>query len=87
MMAAGEVTVANGVSRMALNVLGMRNNSCRERIVEVLGQVEGVQDVSVSLVRARAVVAYEPPCEPATLIRAIEGVGYRASPDEGRDAP
>lgn len=73
--------VAKDAGRAVLAVFGMRNNSCRESVAEALGRVEGATDVSVSLIRARAIVMYVPPCDTAALIRAVEGAGYGAMMD------
>ncbi len=73
--------MSSGVSRTVLVILGMRDNSCRERVSEVLGQVKGVRHVTVSLIRARAVVEHEPPCEAPELLRAVVNAGYGAELD------
>lgn len=75
-----------GAKRAVLNLLGMRDNFCRERIAEVLGRVEGVTEVNVSLIRARAIVVYESPCEPTDLVRAVQIAGYGVSLDGTADA-
>lgn len=62
-------------------IMGMRDNSCRERVADSLGRVDGVTDVSVSLIRARAVVAHTHTCQPAELIRAVQSAGFHASDD------
>lgn len=69
-----------------LNVLGMRNNSCRERVADALGRVQGVKEATVSLIRARAIVVHEPTCEPAELVRAVQSAGYVATPAGVSDA-
>jgi copper chaperone CopZ len=58
-----------------LSVAGMRNNSCREAVIQALEGVPGVEDVSVSLMRGRAVVRFVPPCEVRALVEAVERVG------------
>jgi copper chaperone CopZ len=67
------------VTRCVLLVIGMRNNECRERICNALRQVQGVKDVNVSLIRAQAMVLYEPPCEAAALTDAVVAAGYGAT--------
>jgi len=67
------------VRLVVLRIVGMRNNTCREQIAEVLRKVEGVQDVRVSLVRAQAFVYCGPPCEPEQLERAVGQAGYIAT--------
>ena len=70
-----------GATRTVLVILGMRDNSCRERVSEVLGQVKGVRHVTVSLIRARALVEHEMPCGPAELVQAVVEAGYSAALD------
>lgn len=65
--------------------MGMRNNSCRERLSDVLGQIKGVMTVNVSLIRARAVIEHEPPCEPAELVWVVVKAGYGAALDGDGD--
>jgi copper chaperone CopZ len=76
----------NGVKRTVLAISGMRGNSCRERVAEALGRVEGVLDVTVSLVRARAEVVHLTGCCPEELVRAVIGVGYAAEFGGGEEA-
>lgn len=73
--------MANGAKRTVLAILGMRSNACRERVAEVLGRVDGVIDVNVSLIRAQAVVVYSSPCDAAALVDAVTGAGYAVTPD------
>jgi copper chaperone CopZ len=70
---------ARGITRIVLLIMGMRDNACREQIAEALGRVRGVVDVNVSLMRARAVVAFSPPCSEADLIRAVVRAGFGAT--------
>lgn len=76
---------------VVLTLAGMRNNACRELVVEALERVPGVSNVSVSLIRARAVVQFAPPCEPRALIAAVTNLGYGAALSlpglSGRAAP
>lgn len=67
-----------GVERRVLLVLGMRDNGCRERVIEILSGVEGVCEVDVSLVRARATVVHEARCEIAALVGALALGGFGA---------
>lgn len=73
--------MVSGAKKAVLEISGMRANSCRERLAEVLGRVNGVQDVNVSLIRARAVVVYTSPCEPVEIVRAVQRAGYGAALD------
>ena len=71
--------MSSGASQIMLLITGMRNNSCRERIAEVLGRVKGVKDVNVNLIRARAVVECVPPCTGERLVNAVMSAGYGAT--------
>jgi copper chaperone CopZ len=62
-----------------LVILGMRGNGCRERVADALARVDGVEDVSVSLIRCSATVVHGRNCDPAALLRSVERAGYRAS--------
>lgn len=70
-----------GAKRTVLKVMGMKGNLCRERVLEAIGRVAGVIEVSVSLIRARAEVIHGPACEPEALVRAVESAGFSASPE------
>lgn len=59
--------------------MGMRSNDCRERLVGVLNAIDGVNDVDVSLHRARAIIVHESPCTPAHLVWAVVNAGYAAA--------
>jgi copper chaperone CopZ len=70
-----------------LVIMGMRDNACRERVAEALGQIDGVLSTNVSLIRARATVVHEPPCDAAQLVWTVVNAGYGAAletrpPDE-----
>lgn len=60
-------------------IMGMRDNACRERVSSALGRIKGVTDVSVSLIRARAIVTHEAPCDELQLVRAVVKAGYGAT--------
>ena len=68
--------------KTVLLITGMRENTCRERVVRALRRVGGVKDASVSLLRANAVVTYVPPCRPELLIEAVARAGYAAAAQE-----
>lgn len=70
---------ARGMKTVVLLIQGMRDNACRERLAEALGSVAGVADANVSLLRARGVVTYGPPCDEELLLRTVKSVGYEAS--------
>lgn len=75
----GAAGVREGVVRTELLISGMRDNACRERVAEALRRVEGVVDVSVSLLRARAIVLHTASCDREWLVRAVSGAGYQAT--------
>ena len=64
----------------ALLIMGMKDNSCRETVAEVLAHVDGVGDVHVNLYRGRAIISHELHCKTAHLITAVARAGYSASP-------
>lgn len=78
--------MAVGAKKAVLNVSGMRDNACRERVLAALARVRGVKDVSVSLIRARAVIVYDAPCATAELVRAVKSAGYGALLHHAYDA-
>lgn len=65
-----------GEARTVLVIIGMRDNSCRERVSEALGRIDGVKDVDVSLIRSRATIAHGAPCRLAELVWAVVSEGY-----------
>lgn len=70
--------VIPGESSIVLLIGGMRDNGCREAVVEALTGVPGVLEADVSLFKARATVVFCPPCEREHLVSAVARVGYRA---------
>jgi copper chaperone CopZ len=76
---AGVCGVRGHETRTELLIVGMRGNSCRELVAEVLTRVPGVRDVQVSLLRARAVVVREAGCKESELIRAVMEAGFGAT--------
>lgn len=65
-------------AKTVLLVSGMRANSCRECVARAIGRVAGVRDVSVSLLRGRAIVTHGAACSVQVLIRAVESAGFGA---------
>ena len=76
-------SVPHGSAQTVLMIIGMRDNSCRERLVDVLEKLDGVTDVQISLMRARAVVTHQPSCDPADLVWAIVNAGFGAALADG----
>ncbi|MFN7020162.1 MAG: heavy-metal-associated domain-containing protein [Phycisphaerales bacterium] len=65
--------------RTVLVISGMRDNASREAVAEALANVPGVRDVSVSLMRAEAVVDHAPDCPPSNLTSAVTTTGCGAA--------
>lgn len=61
-----------------LNVTGLNCQNCVRHVREALERVRGVRNVQVDLDTGRAEVTHDG-AEPADLIAAVEGEGYRAS--------
>lgn len=59
-------------------IAGMRDNACRQKIVESLELIAGVKEVDVNLYRARATIVHDPRCGAAELKQSIEKAGYAA---------
>ncbi len=72
------ITVCAEVTSAVLAIAGMQKNTCRERITEVLGSLEGVRSVDVSLIRAEAVVVYGQPCDISQILESLQAAGYEA---------
>ncbi len=79
------MSLGSPARRTVLVIIGMRDNSCRERLCTVLARVKGVHGLSVSLVRARAVVEHDAMCNIADLVWAIVNAGYGAAMGERED--
>jgi copper chaperone CopZ len=75
----GVSTVPPGRMKTTLVIMGMRDSGCRERIVEALEMIAGVNEVDVNLYRAQATIIYEQPCSPDQLVAVVCRVGYGAS--------
>jgi copper chaperone CopZ len=79
--------VSKDDNKIILNVMGMKSNSCRERVTEALARVDGVQEVWVSLVRAQAVVTYVSPCQQQAMKDAVARSGYGVSINHAQGGP
>ncbi|MHB0975736.1 MAG: heavy metal translocating P-type ATPase [Candidatus Aquicultorales bacterium] len=65
-----------------LGIGGMTCASCARIVETVLQGVDGVADATVNLATEKAAVSYDPAVvDPAALVRAIEGAGYKAFPE------
>lgn len=66
------------VTSAVLAITGMQGNPCRERVTDVLGNIEGVRSVDVSLIRAQATVVFGHPCNTAQLLASLQAAGFDA---------
>ncbi|GMV26045.1 MAG: hypothetical protein AMXMBFR58_20760 [Phycisphaerae bacterium] len=64
--------------RTELLIFGMRSNTCREQVTDVLCAIHGVDEVVVSLVRSTAVVVHDAACAGSDLVGAVTGAGFGA---------
>jgi Cu+-exporting ATPase len=72
------VQPAPGLERLDLTVTGMTCASCAARVERCLNDLEGVE-ATVNYALDRATVAYDPArVDPATLVAAVESLGYTA---------
>ena len=63
-----------------LNVSGMTCGKCVRHVSDALRELQGVENVDVSLNDAQAVVRHDPAAAPiATLIAAVSDAGYDAT--------
>ena len=69
----------NGLRKTVLVIMGMRGNSSREHLAEVLSAVAGVRDVDVNLHRGRAAITHEARCTLEELVGAVLRAGYGAA--------
>lgn len=71
--------------RLALPIAGMSCAACASRLERVLGRLDGVKDVAVSLASERATLTIEPRAtEIAGVLEAIEGAGFSVRPETAR---
>ncbi len=76
--AADKVEAATG-TKLAFTVEGMHCGACAEKIIAALGAVEGVEASAADYQTGEAKVAFDAAkVKPAALIKAIEGVGFKA---------
>lgn len=60
-----------------IHIIAMNSPSCASRVTRMLRAVHGVDEVSVSLARAEAVVEFdEALCSPEQLRWAVQAAGY-----------
>jgi len=74
---------------LALNVEGMHCTGCADAIAARVGKLDGVRRVRVSFPAKTAWVMEEQTGGPgeATIVKTIEGLGYKVPPDSGTTHP
>lgn len=79
-----EVVRGNGVAKLHMKIGGMHCSLCVESIRKSLHQLDGVQDVQVSIAHQETLVQYDPARVGAAAIEeALEAIGYTVhTPDE-----
>lgn len=68
------------MEKLKFNVSGMSCAACSARVEKVVGALDGVKTVSVSLLTNSMVVEFESPLTPKEISRAVSDAGYKASP-------
>ena len=66
------------MSETRLNVKGMSCGSCVRHINQALCDIEGIENVDVSLREGKVVVRHQPHIDASVLTGAIEDAGYEA---------
>ncbi len=67
------------MEKLKFNVSGMSCAACSARVEKVVGALEGVKSVSVSLLTNSMVVEFNSPLTPKDISRAVAAAGYKAS--------
>jgi copper chaperone CopZ len=73
------LTMPLAVVRTELEILGMKDKHCPERLYEALASVEGVLEVRSDYYRSRVYVVHDWSCPRARLVDAAVGAGYGAA--------
>lgn len=68
------------MGKLKFNVSGMSCAACSARVEKVVGALDGVKSVSVSLLTNSMVVEFDSPLTPKDISRAVSDAGYKASP-------
>jgi sulfite exporter TauE/SafE/plastocyanin domain-containing protein/copper chaperone CopZ len=75
--------VQSGSSKIILNIKGMSCSSCELKIENVLGKVDGVKQVKVSLAESSATIEYDSSrVTPDQLAGIIQKLGYEIDPGD-----
>ena len=67
------------MEKQKFNVSGMSCSACSARVEKVVGALEGVKSVSVSLLTNSMVVEYDAPLSAKEICKAVAESGYKAS--------
>lgn len=68
------------MEKLKFNVSGMSCAACSARVEKVVGALDGVKSVNVSLLTNSMVVEFDSPLTPKDISRAVSDAGYKASP-------
>lgn len=68
------------MEKLKFNVSGMSCAACSARVEKVVGALDGVKSVNVSLLTNSMVVEFDSPLTPKDISRAVSVAGYKASP-------
>ena len=68
------------MEKLKFNVSGMSCAACSARVEKVVGALDGVKSVSVSLLTNSMVVEFDSPLTPKDISHAVAAAGYKASP-------
>ncbi len=65
----------------SFSIEGVRCGACVWLVERRLGQLDGVQEVSLNVATGRVFVRWDPVlCRPSTILRALRAIGYSAAP-------
>lgn len=67
------------MEKQKFNVSGMSCSACSARVEKVVGALDGVKSVSVSLLTNSMVVEYNPPLTSKDISKAVADAGYKAT--------
>lgn len=68
------------MEKLKFNVSGMSCAACSARVEKVVGALDGVKSVNVSLLTNSMVVEFDSPLTPKEISRAVSDAGYKCSP-------
>lgn len=68
------------MEKLKFNISGMSCAACSARVEKVVGALDGVKSVNVSLLTNSMVVEFDSPLTPKDISRAVSDAGYKASP-------